>query len=193
MFVTTGPRASAEFVMTAEPASSPCHPLPEYLEGPGEPWQTLAVHRALSAGIGAEPTGFAACALAGDIQAAGEARQFTRTTLRDWDLTRLADSVTVIVSEMLSNAMRHGMARPSPDHVPSHRPVWLGLLRQGVGVLCTVSDPSTEVPVLREPDFLAESGRGLHLIDSLSESWGWTTPDHAGKSVWAMVSAGRGD
>jgi hypothetical protein len=42
--------------------------------------------------------------------------------------------------------------------------------------------------VVKEPDYFAETGRGLHIIDSLSESWGWTPPDRAGKSVWAMVS-----
>jgi hypothetical protein len=69
-------------------------------------------------------------------------------------------------------------------------PVWLGLLRRGSSVLCTVSDPSRAVPVVREPDDEGgESGRGLHVVDAISESWGWTPPDRAGKAVWAMMRA----
>jgi hypothetical protein len=44
--------------------------------------------------------------------------------------------------------------------------------------------------VVREPDDEGgESGRGLHVVDAISESWGWTPPDRAGKAVWAMIRA----
>jgi anti-sigma regulatory factor (Ser/Thr protein kinase) len=153
--------------MTTHPAIPPSLALPE---GPG--------------------TRFAACALGGDLHAAGAARQFTRSTLRRWGMPEVVDNASIVVSEMLTNAVRYGLDNPS-DVQLSSRPLWLGLLRRGPSVLCTVSDPGTEVPVVKEPDVLAENGRGLHIIDSLSESWGWTPPDNAGKSVWAMIS-GRG-
>lgn len=174
--------------MTAEPASSPCYP-PAHKRGRAAPWQAVAVHRSLSTAFGDERTGFAACALGGDPQTAAEARRFARMTLRGWGMAGHVDNVTLVVSEMLSNALRHGLCHSPVGRPVTDRPVWLGLLRQGGAVLCTVSDPSAEVPVLREPDYLAESGRGLHLIDSLSESWGWTIPDAMGKSVWAIVTA----
>ncbi|AXI79392.1 ATP-binding protein [Peterkaempfera bronchialis] len=133
---------------------------------------------------------FATCALSGDVLAAGVARHFTRSTLCGWEMDALVDNVEVIVSEMLSNAIRHGLTG-SRDLAVAGTPnlVGLGLLRRGRTVVCAVSDPSTDVPVVREPDYFSECGRGLHLIDSLSESWGWTPPNHAGKAVWATVSA----
>ncbi|MFJ6212946.1 ATP-binding protein [Streptomyces sp. NPDC092296] len=147
----------------------------------------------LTAPVGADgpeigARGFATCALTGNPQATGVARHFARSTLQGWDMPFLIEDVEIIVSEMLSNAIRHGLPTACEQPVRP-RLVGLGLLRRGETVLCAVSDPSSEVPVVREPDQLAESGRGLRLIDSLSQSWGWT-PNRCGKSVWATVSAG---
>ncbi|MFB7293550.1 ATP-binding protein [Actinacidiphila glaucinigra] len=131
---------------------------------------------------------FAACGLSGDLHAAGSARQFTRATLSNWGMLAIVDTASIVVSEMLTNAVRYGL--DDPAYAPlSSRPVWLGLLRREEAVLCTVADPGTGIPVVKEPDWFAETGRGLHIIDSLSESWGWTPPDEAGKSVWALISA----
>ncbi|MYU55463.1 ATP-binding protein [Streptomyces sp. SID7805] len=132
-------------------------------------------------------TGFAACALMADGQAAGEGRRFTWSTLSGWGLNPLIDNATLIVSELLSNALQYGLVHP-PAHRADRRPVWLGLLRRGRTVLCTVCDHSTAVPVLRKPDHLSQSGRGLHIVNYLSASWGWTTPNVGGKAVWAAVS-----
>jgi anti-sigma regulatory factor (Ser/Thr protein kinase) len=133
------------------------------------------------------PTGFAACALDEDPQVAADARNFTRRTLSGWGLVVLAEDAAVVVSELVSNALRYGMTCPRGRTLSPH-PIWLGLLRRGDSVLCAVSDPGSRVPVLKEPDNLAQSGRGLHVIDTISDSWGWTAPDHAGKAVWAVVS-----
>lgn len=51
-----------------------------------------------------------------------------------------------------------------------------------------MSDPSSIGPVAREADFVAESGRGLHLVESFSRSWGWH-PLGSGKVVWALFEA----
>ena len=53
-------------------------------------------------------------------------------------------------------------------------------------MLCAVADPGKAAPALRTPGSLAESGRGLHIICALSDQWGCTTPDDAGKVVWAL-------
>ncbi|MCD0482874.1 ATP-binding protein [Streptacidiphilus sp. ASG 303] len=145
----------------------------------------------LPGGRGEEPAEsgtFATCALSGDLQAAGVARHFTRSTLQGWDMPDLVDDVEVIVSEMLSNAIRHGLGG-TRGGAGTPNLVGLGLLRRGRTVLCAVSDPSTDVPVVRQADGFAESGRGLHLIGALSRAWGWTPPTRDGKSVWATVSA----
>ncbi len=157
--------------------------------GSGRHWLALAAYEALLAeGDGREASGFAACGLGGDARTVSEARHFTRSTLSGWGMGALVDDVSVIVSELLSNALRYGLGGGRGD-APDGDRIWLGLLRRGDTVLCAVCDPGPEVPVLREPDHFAESGRGLHVIDSLSDSWGWTTPDGAGKAVWAAVSA----
>ncbi|KUL38868.1 hypothetical protein ADL22_16580 [Streptomyces sp. NRRL F-4489] len=138
----------------------------------------------------ARPDGLAARALTADGRAAAEARRFTGTTLSGWNLGPLVDNAVLVVTELLSNALRYGLAKPAaqPRGGAAH-PLWLGLLRCRDLVLCTVCDHSSDVPVLREPDHFAQSGRGLHIIDCLSASWGWTTPTAAGKAVWAALPA----
>lgn len=156
--------------------------------GSSRHWLATAAHHAFPADEGnSGPTGFAACALSAEPEVTHDARDFTRTTLTGWGMEELLDNAAVVVSELLSNALRYGVTGRL-GRTPSPHPVWLGLLRRGDVVLCAVSDPGSEIPVVKEPDYFAESGRGLHVIDMLSESWGWTTPDHAGKAVWAVVS-----
>jgi Histidine kinase-like ATPase domain len=111
------------------------------------------------------------------------ARDFAGATLCRWGMAGLGNDVGVVVSELLTNALRHALPRPAGFATAA--PIRIGLLHPGPCVLCAVADPSNEVPVIREPDHLAESGRGLHVIASLSERWGWTAPSRNGKLVWA--------
>jgi hypothetical protein len=133
------------------------------------------------------------------------ARDFTVATLRRWGLAELADDMTIVVSELLTNALRHASQECHTSHenhasqnghagqdggtIPGRRiggwPIRFGLLSPGGCVLCAVADPSPEMPVMRQPDFLAETGRGLHVVASLSDDWGWTAPGRDGKVVWA--------
>jgi hypothetical protein len=62
----------------------------------------------------------------------------------------------------------------------------LGLVQPGPCLLCAVADPSQQPPVPQEPSYLAETGRGLHVISALADTWGYTTPSGTGKVVWAM-------
>ncbi len=69
----------------------------------------------------------------------------------------------------------------------------LHLLRWTERLVCAVRDPSDESPVTRDPrdlpdDCSAESGRGLFLVDSFSDGWGWQPLSGAlgGKVVWAL-------
>ena len=80
-------------------------------------------------------------------------------------------------------------AASAPNPAPLIR---LSLVRRTPQVVCAVSDPSTNGPVAREADFIAESGRGLHLVDSFSQSWGWH-PVAAGKVVWALFDLSGGE
>ncbi|WP_052808958.1 ATP-binding protein [Streptomyces natalensis] len=142
---------------------------------------------------GHDPTEFAACALTADQQAAGKARRFTWATLSGWQLGPLVDNAALVVSELLTNALRYGLPTSAARTTTCPRPLWLGLLRRPDLVLCTVCDHSTQVPLLKTPDHLAQSGRGLHIVNCLSQSWGWTTPTVAGKAVWAALSIAEHD
>lgn len=116
------------------------------------------------------------------------ARDFTGAILRRWDIGARSDDIVVVVSELITNALRHArQAAAWPQ-----RPVRLGLIHPGPCVLCAVSDPSDQLPAPREPDWLDETGRGLHVVSALSDDWGCTAPNRLGKVVWATFATGSG-
>ena len=53
--------------------------------------------------------------------------------------------------------------------------------------MCAVLDPSDRAPVLRMPDRNEEAGRGLQMVDALSDVWGWSPVTGRGKAVWAIL------
>ncbi|TSB18024.1 ATP-binding protein [Streptomyces benahoarensis] len=140
------------------------------------------------------PDSFAACALSASARTVADARRFTLSTLRGWQIcAALADDATLIVSELVSNALRYGVRDAhgtAGGRVagPVVTPAWLALTRRDDGVMCAVSDGGESTPVIGAPDPLAESGRGLRIVEQLSDAWGWTLPDRSGKTVWATLS-----
>lgn len=131
---------------------------------------------------------FAACTLEADPRSIATARNVARATLDGWAMEKFIDDVTAVASELVANALRHGVTEPPQKLVP--HPVVLSLLRRGPEVVCAVFDPGAGVPRKRMTDPFAESGRGLHIVDSLSDAWGWSTPGPYGKAVWASFSDG---
>ncbi|MBA0053055.1 ATP-binding protein [Streptomyces sp. AJS327] len=145
----------------------------------------------------------ASCALPPRYEAVKSAREFTRCTLQRWDLSEAFDSVTLVVSELVTNALRHGL--PPVRGTLLEPPVRLHLMRWSARLVCAVRDPSAIAPQPPAPPesaggedpfagFAAESGRGLHLVNSFSDAWGWhpltggsPTP---GKVVWALFRLG---
>jgi hypothetical protein len=134
----------------------------------------------------------ASCPLRASYAAVASAREFVRHVLADWgseadqvDLSpNLSDDVSLVASEMVANALQHGVGLDPPqDAVPASdqragaepdEQVGLTLVATPSVLLCVVNDPSSDAPVPRLPDPGMASGRGLHLIESLSESWGWS-------------------
>jgi anti-sigma regulatory factor (Ser/Thr protein kinase) len=110
------------------------------------------------------------------------ARRFTALMMQRWGAGERSADVSVVVSELLSNAVRHGRSRPG-----GAAGIRLGLLSAGPGILCAVTDLSAAPPVPRNAGCLDEGGRGLHVIASLSDGWGscLDLPGQAGKVVWA--------
>jgi histidine kinase-like protein len=130
--------------------------------------------------------GGAVCALRPTSTSSRQAREFTTTTLCSWGLDDLVDDAVVIISELVTNAVRHGV--PPYAATAGDAPIKLSLVRQGPFVVLIVSDPSDDDPKQRPADDVCENGRGLHVIEALSRAWGWTPLPHAGKAVWAALS-----
>jgi anti-sigma regulatory factor (Ser/Thr protein kinase) len=114
------------------------------------------------------------------------ARDFTAATLQRWGITQRCGDIAIVVSELLTNALRHGLSDSSQTGRQSS--IRFGLLQPGPSVLCAVADPSSRAPVPKDPGLCAESGRGLHVVAALADAWGYTTPSDIGKVVWAMFS-----
>ncbi|MDX2604009.1 MULTISPECIES: ATP-binding protein [Streptomyces] len=131
----------------------------------------------------------ASCALPPRYEAVREARQFTRGTLDQWRLGERFDDVCLVVSELVTNALRHGLPTGNGGCLAQDPPVRLHLMRWTERLVCAVRDPSHDSPVAGDSeDFSAESGRGLFLVDSFADSWGWHPLGGAlsGKVVWAL-------
>jgi anti-sigma regulatory factor (Ser/Thr protein kinase) len=124
-----------------------------------------------------------------DARSVRAARDFADATLRRWGVPGRCDDVAVVVSELLTNALRHS---PPAGDVRSRWQIRVGLLQSGPCVLCAVADPSETPPVPKEPDHLAESGRGLEVVSALSDEWGYSTVSDMGKVVWATFSTEPG-
>jgi anti-sigma regulatory factor (Ser/Thr protein kinase) len=101
------------------------------------------------------------------------ARRYVEEQLSAWDLEEAAFTTELIVSELVTNAIRYG--RP---------PVRLRLLRPGSSLICEVYDASGSTPHMRRARIFDEGGRGLLLVAQLAERWG-TRHERTGKTVWA--------
>ncbi|MEW2622701.1 ATP-binding protein [Streptomyces sp. NPDC048106] len=131
----------------------------------------------------------ASCALPARYEAVREARRFTRDTLDQWGVGDRFDDICLVVSELVTNALRHALPGEHAGPDEHTAPVRLHLMRWAERLVCAVRDPSHETPVPRDSDdFAAESGRGLFLVDSFADGWGWhpLAGPLEGKLVWAM-------
>ncbi|WP_158857452.1 DUF6415 family natural product biosynthesis protein [Streptomyces sp. NRRL B-1347] len=95
--------------------------------------------------------------------------------LRTWGVAQMVDDVGLVVTELVTNALIHGTACDG------------AVLSHGHGLLLVeVADTSAVAPVqVRVPS--GSGGRGLALVGTLSQDWGWTLHRH-GKRVWALLA-----
>jgi len=126
------------------------------------------------------------CSLSRGPQSARAARRLTRNTLRDWGLSFLAEDAEAIVGEFVANAVTHAASLES-QRKQAAEGLGLRLLRRTGEVICAVLDPSDDAPVLKTPGSAEESGRGLQMVDALSDVWGWSPVAGRGKAVWAIL------
>jgi hypothetical protein len=120
------------------------------------------------------------------------ARGHARLVLAEWGLQELADPAELVVSELVTNGIRasRGLvgSRFGGRWSPGMPPVRLWLLSDYRTVLLQVWDGNNRMPTRQELDPESEGGRGLWLVEALSEDWGAFQPEHAsGKVVWAAV------
>ena len=111
------------------------------------------------------------------------ARLHARHVLREWGLTAVSEDAELLVSELVTNAVH---ASQSMEWI---FPVRLRLLSDRTQVLILVSDANPRPPIRADAGEDDESGRGLVLVETFSERWGWhATPETAGKVVWCLVT-----
>ncbi|MEV4557849.1 SpoIIE family protein phosphatase [Kitasatospora sp. NPDC049285] len=100
------------------------------------------------------------------------ARRLAEHQVAAWGLEALEFSTDLIVSELVTNAIRYGKA-----------PIRLRLIHDR-GLICEVSDSSDSTPHLRRAKSTDEGGRGLFIVGQLAQRWGTRFARH-GKTIWA--------
>jgi len=118
-----------------------------------------------------------------EARSAGAARRLVTAALTGWRLTELVDPAVLVVTELVSNSVRHAagesirvtVARPAQD-------------RARVSVI----DFSVARPCLWAADPDEERGRGLELVDCLADAWGVDPLPPVGKRVWADLAGPAG-
>jgi anti-sigma regulatory factor (Ser/Thr protein kinase) len=122
----------------------------------------------------------------GDRRSPALARWFVSEVLDDWgiEVGPSRDTALLLASELATNAVRHTHDGFSVNLTASDRPG-----RQDVRVEVVDRDPA--LPRLREPDPMAERGRGLVFVDRLASAWG-SEPLPDGKVVWFELTLRRG-
>ncbi|MGW6404655.1 ATP-binding SpoIIE family protein phosphatase [Streptomyces sp. NPDC055134] len=121
-----------------------------------------------------DPGHVATLDLPSDPAAVSGARSFASGTLTAWGLEELSFSTELIVSELVTNAIRYGKS-----------PVQMRLILQDT-LTCEVFDSSSTAPHLRRARNFDEGGRGLLLVAQFAERWG-TRHSREGKVIWAEV------
>ncbi|MEE1831202.1 SpoIIE family protein phosphatase [Streptomyces sp. SP17KL33] len=139
---------------------------------PATPPDDVALLLARTHALGA--TQVATWELAAEPAAVARARAYVTRQLAAWGLAELEFTAELVVSELVTNAIRYG--RP---------PVRLRLIHDRT-LICEVSDSGGTTPHLRRARGYDEGGRGLLLVAQLAEHWG-TRRARQGKTVWAEL------
>jgi PAS domain S-box-containing protein len=111
--------------------------------------------------------------LPADPAVVADARARAARQLADWGLEDITFTTELLVSELVTNAIRH-----------AHQPIQLRIILDGA-LSCEVFDGSSSAPHLRRADRYDEGGRGLMLVSQLAERWG-TRHTSTGKVIWAQ-------
>jgi serine phosphatase RsbU (regulator of sigma subunit)/anti-sigma regulatory factor (Ser/Thr protein kinase) len=158
-------------VLTRAPASleETCDELLSALL-PSRPADDVALLVAQTAALDADHV--ATWDLPSDPAGVSKARAQASDQLAAWGLEELGFTTELVVSELVTNAIRYGKS-----------PIQLRMILQSA-LTCEVSDASSTSPHLRRARVFDEGGRGLLLVAQLTEHWG-TRHNREGKVIWA--------
>jgi anti-sigma regulatory factor (Ser/Thr protein kinase) len=118
---------------------------------------------------------FVSWSLPAELTSARRARTLIRKPMRRWGLTELIPTAELLVSELVTNAVRYAQGK-----------IGLRLVLEG-GLVCEVLDDSAALPRLRHPDDDDERGRGLQVVSQLAQRWGARRAT-SGKVVWCELA-----
>lgn len=110
--------------------------------------------------------------------AAMRARQLVGERLSSWHLDDHVDTLALVVTELVTNAIQHGEARDTLD---------LELKADDQRIRLTVVDGSAIRPVARQVETEETSGRGLRIVEQLVDRWGTDDNPGGGKRVWVEL------
>nr|WP_033277750.1 SpoIIE family protein phosphatase [Actinospica acidiphila] len=143
---------------------------------PEEPGDDVALLLARTRALGAGQV--AARDVAPDPGEVPAVRQWAVELLSAWDLDDIAFVTELVVSELVTNAIRYGES-----------PIRVRLIRDRT-LICEVTDSSSTSPHLRRAHAFDEGGRGLLLVAQLTQRWGSRQAD-GGKTIWAEQALPR--
>lgn len=112
------------------------------------------------------------------------ARRRLCETLAGWGLEGVVESASLVLSELLTNAVRHG--RVPGREIETRFARLPGVLR------IEVHDASAKRPIMGLPGECAAGGWGLPMVDVLAAQWGVSDRCGSGKVVWAELAVGEG-
>ena len=118
------------------------------------------------------------------LTAPGCARAWTREILWEWGAAELADTAELVASELVTNSVTHS---PGPEGAVIR--LVLSLDQGELAIL--VRDDNPGIPVAGHPGADDEEGRGLLIVEQVSDRCGWyplNDPEHA-KVTWAVLTA----
>lgn len=110
---------------------------------------------------------------------AGDARRFVEGALTDAELDQLSYAATMLVSELVANAVLH-----------TGTPIEIVVTAEAGGVRVEVHDGSPQLPIRKHYSTMSGTGRGLLLVDRMASQWGAERTEGGGKMVWFELDGG---